>query len=78
MQFKTKKLYEYVGLTQSTQNIIYLQRIDLILQSIDILNRDVLTCNLALNLLQPFVQLVQIFVGLPELLLDGLLHRENN
>ena len=58
--------------------VCYLQCIDLILQSVNILNRDVLTCNLALNLLQPFVQLVQILVGLPELLLDGLLHGEDN
>jgi hypothetical protein len=61
-------------------NILFdlLQCIDLILQSIDILNRDVLTCDLTLNLLQPFVQLVQILVGLSELLLDGLLHGKDN
>ena len=62
----------------SVFNYSYLECVDLILESVDILNGDLLTCDLAFNLLEPFVQLVQVLVGLPELLLHRLLHGENN
>ena len=59
--------------THSVFNYPYLECVDLILEPVDILNGDLLTCDLAFNLLKPFVQVIYIFCGLSKLLLDGLL-----
>ena len=40
--------------------LTYLECVDLILEPVDILNGDLLTCDLAFNPLEPFVQLVQV------------------
>lgn len=57
-------------------NISYLESVDLILKSIAILDGYLLAGDLPLHPLQPLVQLVQVLIGLAELLLDGLLRTE--
>ena len=53
--------------------INYLHRLDLVVETIILLAEDILAGDLALNLVQPLVQVVQVLSGLAELLLHGLL-----
>ena len=51
----------------------HLQGFDLVLEAVDVLLRDLLAGDLALDPLEPAVQIVQVLPGLAELLLHGLL-----
>ena len=52
------------------------ESIDLVLESINILLRNILTGNLSLNLVQPLVKVINVLRSLSELLLDSFLHRK--
>ena len=51
------------------------ESIDLVLESVNVLLRHILTGDLPLNLVQPLVEVINVLRGLSELLLDGFLHR---
>ena len=63
----------FVGTSHKIFSQPHLQGFDLVLEAIDVLLRDLLAGDLALDPLEPAVQIVEVLPGLAELLLHGLL-----
>ena len=53
--------------------VTHSHRVDLAPEAVGVLAEDVLPGDLALDLVQPGVEVVEVLAGLAELLLDGLL-----